>query len=431
MSYVVDQTPVDISDVKRVSHQSEATTVAEALSTQDTSAPEDASLLDPEDLLILGFNLSSQESMDTVIQHFQQFGEIASFSPLDGVIGACILIGFSEPAAAQAAASAEAFFVEGRQAVIMQHSDFQNNQLSADNPHEVTISGFDLASNEDTFARLKAQVEAHGTIVSWKVINLICGATIVRLAMESVDGIASMFKEPFMFDDVQLFLISEDHLALAPQAHIVVFGGSPNPSEEELHKLKEYFEMFGEISQMFVRNEPEGLMLLISYMSEEAMYKLGACEKHAPLGDELMIQCVKSEVFDKLCSDEFQFDMENAQDRIVVVKGMPKEGEDLSQEVFEGLCDGFKAHIETLCEDINVVKIDMEPSYNITIVEFFEAAEAQKVAAIKDIEFEGRQLTAQIFMDFVAENVVPEQRKEGEAAPPAQVGLDVANQQID
>ena len=30
-------------------------------------------------------------------------------------------------------------------------------------------------------------------------------------------------------------------------------------------------------------------------------------------------------------------------------------GEDLSQEKFEGLCDGFKAHLETLAEDINVL----------------------------------------------------------------------------
>ena len=84
-----------------------------------------------------------------------------------------------------------------------------------------------------------------------------------------------MFKEPLQYNGRDLFLLSEDHLSLAPQAHIVVFGGKPDPSEEDLTNLKEYFGMFGDIAQMFVRNEPEGLMLLISYMSEEAIYKLG------------------------------------------------------------------------------------------------------------------------------------------------------------
>ena len=274
--------------------------MADRLSTNDTEVQDDGSLLDPEDLLILGFNLSSQESMEAVVEHFAKFGQIASFSPLDGVIGACVLIGYEKAESAQAAAAADPpLVIEDRQVVIMQHADFQNGQLSADNEHEVTISGIDLGATDDTFARLHAQVQSHGNVASWKVVWLAHGAPIVRLAMENVEGIASMFKEPFMFDDVQLYLISEDHLALAPQAHIVVFGGQPSPPEEDLHKLKEYFEMFGEISQMFVRNEPEGLMLLISYMSEEALYKLGGCEKHAPLGDELMIQCVKSEVFDK------------------------------------------------------------------------------------------------------------------------------------
>lgn len=61
------------------------------------------------------------------------------------------------------------------------------------------------------------------------------------------------------------------------------------------------------------------------------------------------------------------------------------------------------------------MKIDMEPSYHITIVEFFEATEANKIAELKNIEFDGRQLSAQMFIDFVAENVVPEaaQNKEG------------------
>ena len=93
MSQVVEPTPVDVADVKRGSHTSDATTMADRLSTNDTEQ-EDTSLLDPEDILILGFNLSSHESMQAVVDHFSKFGEIASFSPLDGVIGACVLIGW-------------------------------------------------------------------------------------------------------------------------------------------------------------------------------------------------------------------------------------------------------------------------------------------------------------------------------------------------
>jgi len=427
-------------------------------SAQQDQSEEEGGLLDAEDLLLMGFALEDEEGQAELVKHFMQFGDIASFSPLEGVTGSVVLIGYKEdedkfPGKSAAVMAQEAAACQmgpgfdapalvvgegesARKVVCMQHQDFLNGALASDTPHEIAISGFAEGMTDDHFAELKGQIDALvgravseedqtplSQVVSWQVHTLATGQQIVRLAMSNIEGVIEMFRFPFTYQDRHLFLLSEDHLSLAPQAHIVVFGGfkDSDPTEDDLNKLKAYFTQFGDIAQMFVRNEAEGLMLLISYMSEEAIYRLGECEKHEPLGDPLMIQCVKSDVFDKLCSDDFQFDMEEAQDRIIVIKGLPQANSTLEKEVFEPLCDSLKEALEKIGAEANpenpvhVVKIDMEPTYGLSVIEFFATEEAQAMCALQQITFQNDQFpdhagtyNVMAFKDFMLDEALPE-----------------------